>query len=239
MRIFGRTPRIRRPNRSDREMLLRSLASMRSSSSRSKQLHETYRRVCGQPTDIRRITLMKSFPRARPRSLRLHGSAPFLPACKRLAEEEIKEAGPTALEPWREERGDLPKVIGPATIRAALESLLEWFSAHRITPGLHWVERERCTSVPRQDTHISWEQEEIGHVTSPLLLLPSSQGSISGQHHFSRCSSDPSPPLLQPPCPIKLSSCLISESPHRFPMRRSYPCQELTGSITSSLSNSQ
>ena len=72
--------------------------------------------------------------------LRLLDSASFLATCKRLAEKEIKEAGPMtdgldglgALE-----RGDLQKVIEPATIRATLGSQLELLSARRIIPGLH------------------------------------------------------------------------------------------------------
>jgi hypothetical protein len=69
--------------------------------------------------------------------LRLLDSASFLATCKRLAEKEIKEAGSMTDGLGALERGDLQKVIGPATIRATLGSQLELLSARRIIPGLH------------------------------------------------------------------------------------------------------
>jgi len=68
--------------------------------------------------------------------LRRLDSASLLPACKRLAEKEIKEAGPKTDGLGALETGELQKVIGPATIRATLGSQLELLSARRITSGL-------------------------------------------------------------------------------------------------------
>jgi hypothetical protein len=48
--------------------------------------------------------------------LRRLDSASFLPTCKRLAEKEIQEAGPMTDGLGALEKGELQKLIGPATI---------------------------------------------------------------------------------------------------------------------------
>jgi hypothetical protein len=53
--------------------------------------------------------------------------------------------------------------------------------------------------------------------------MPLKQGSISGQPRPLAVLSTPRRRFLHTPGPIMLISCLISELPHRFPMRQSYP----------------
>jgi hypothetical protein len=72
-------------------------------------------------------------------------------------------------------------------------------------------------------------------VTSILLkCVPLIQGSISG---YNNAALGPLAAAFPAP-PIKLSSSLIVEFPHRFPMRPKRP-RSLTSSITSPLPNSK
>ena len=104
--FFCRTPRIRRPNGSGQHAA--QIPSLDAKQEQQQLLHETYSRYVATNTDNRANHSHEVIPSCQ--VLRRLDSASFLPACKRLAEKEIKEAGPMtdglgALETGRVTKG--------------------------------------------------------------------------------------------------------------------------------------